>query len=785
MDISSLLDFRVAPNSARRAILAISLGAGLCGSPLFAQDFEGKPVSNVEVRYAGEKTVDEARIRASISTHGGDAYRAEKVDGDIKSLYDSGLVENVRVLAEPNGEAVNLIYEVTTRPPISGVGFSGNTVFKDARLARETKLKAGGSLSDAEVISAKQNIEKLYRDSGYPDVTISTKTQNSSVNPGHSDLVFIIDEGTKNEVRDIRFQGNSVYDSKVLKQQMTIKEKGIFSFITKSGKFESQQLDDDLEKILDYYRSHGYLRASSSGIQRVPVSHGRVDLIIPINEGAKYTVAGVGFGPMTVFKDTELYPGLSMVGGDGYSSKKMRDDIKMIRSYYGSRGYADCEVSPDIRDAGPNKVNIVYRIKEGSRYRVGRVNIGGNTKTQDKVIRREMTLKPNDWFNSVELETSKTRLDNLQYFSTTRVEGDDNGRSGYRDINVMVNEKQTGSVQAGVGFSSIDSIVGFISLTQTNFDVTNPWAFTGAGQRFSSELRLGTERKDLTVSLTEPWFLGKQLALGGDLFYRESQYYSDSYDQTNAGADIFIRKPLGPKSYIRVEYKLEDVTIDVDSSVKKDHPDSLLIKEDGSFLKSSSTLDYVFDDRDSPIESRKGQKIDVGLSLAGLGGDVNDYSLSVQAQKYWNWKWDSIFSLNGELATVDSTNSDEVPIFDRLFLGGGHTLRGYEFRDVGPRDTGETNDTVGGKSLGFLSAEATIPVIDTIRAAAFYDMGFVNTDAWDMSAGDLYTDAGFGIRIKLPISPVPLALDYAIPLNTPDPEADKGGQFNFYLNYQY
>jgi outer membrane protein insertion porin family len=180
------------------------------------------------------------------------------------------------------------------------------------------------------------------------------------------------------------------------------------------------------------------------------------------------------------------------------------------------------------------------------------------------------------------------------------------------------------------------------------------------------------------------------------------------------------------------------------------------------------------------ILPRTGHKVDLGLTYAGLGGDVDTITFSAQGQKYWNLKWDSILSVNGELAFVDSIGDDDIPIFERMFLGGGRTLRGFEFRDVGPRDSDYTNEVYGGNSLGYVTVEYTVPIIETVRAAVFFDTGFVNADSWDPSPSDLYTDVGVGIRLKLPISPLPLALDYAIPVSTPDDEADKGGQFNFY-----
>ena len=763
---------------ARVALFALAIVAVFSGQ-LKAQDFEGKNITEVSVRYRGAKNVDEARIRNMMSTKAGSQYRAENLDNDIKTLYESGLVDDVRFLAEAAGGGVRVIADVLTRPAINGVGFVGNTIFSDEKLAKETKLKSGGAMGDAEILEARRNLEKYYQGNGYPDILVSHRTQETG-QAGLSDLIFVIDEGAKNEVRKIRFEGNTVFTSKELRKEMKTKPKGWFSWLTKSGRFESYQLDEDLDRVLDYYRSRGYLRASSTGIRREPVGDGRVDLVIPISEGEKYTVAGISFGNLRVFKSEELYPSMKLNGGDAYSSTEMRDDIKTIRSFYGSRGYADAVVSPDIKDAGPNQVTIKYQISEGSRYKVGRVNIQGNTKTKDKVIRREVPLKPGDWFNTVELETTKARLQNLQYFGDVQANGTPAG-NGYRDVDILVEERNTGSIGVGLGFSSIDNVVGFLTLEQTNFDIMNPWSFTGGGQRFGASLRLGAERSEFSVSLVEPWFLDQRLALGGELFYRQSQYFSDVYEQTNAGGSIYVRKPLTEKSSLKLEYRLEQISVDVESGSSP-----AFQAEDGDYLRSAVTLNYLYDNRDSTIEPRKGERLDVSLSVVGgvFGGDVDSVILSAQGAKYWNLKWDSILTVNGEIAFADAF-SDDVPIFDRMFLGGGRTLRGFEFRDIGGARDAASDEVLGGQSLAYMSVEYTVPVIDTVRAAVFCDVGYVNTGAWEIAPEDVYSDVGLGLRIKLPISPIPLALDYALPVSSPDPEADKGGQFNFYLNYEY
>ncbi len=791
----STIPFSLVRRSARAA-LALVLAFVAAASGLRAQDTPPAPappmpppaaekiISAVDVQFSGTKTVDEARIRNLMSCKVGIPYTAERSDADIKALTESGIADNVVIEPTAVGDTIRLRVTVSTRSEFVAVDFEGNSIAKDEKLAKEAKLKSRGVVSEAAIVEAQRAIQKYYLDRGYPDVTVTHRIQPTG-QPGKANLVFVIDEGHKNAIRKIRFEGNHTFTGAELAKEMKTKPKSWLSWLTRAGRIESEQLETDLDAVLDYYRSKGYLRASSPGIRREAVKDGRVDIVIPIVEGAKFTVAGVGFGKTTVFKPEELYPALTLVANDPYSSKKMRADITMIRKYYGSRGYADAAVSPDIRDAGPNRISITYRISEGKRFRVGPIHLSGNTKTKDKVILRETTLKPGDWFNSVELETTKAVLTNLNYFRTVYVDGKQSDVAGVRDIDILVEETTTGSVGVGFGFSSIDSIVGFLTLEQRNFDLFNWGHFTGGGQRFSMNLRAGSERTDFSMTIIEPWFLDRKLNLGGELFFRESNFFSDYYDQKNLGGALFLRKPLGEFSSLKVEYRPEQIQVDVDQDTPRA---SQLWQEDGDYTRSAMALNYLYDSRDSLIQPRSGHKVDVGVTLAGglFGGDVDDVIFSAQAKKFWNLKWDSIFSISGELAGVDSVGDDDVPIFDRMFLGGGQTLRGFEFRDVGPRDTpNTTGEAIGGQSLGYVSFEYTIPVIESVRAAVFYDTGFVNPDSWNWSPDDIYSDVGLGIRLKLPISPLPLALDYAIPLSAPDDEADKGGQFNFYMLYQY
>ncbi len=750
---------------------------------LEAGQFDDKTIKELKIRYRGAKTVSEARLRANMAAAPGKKYSQTMLDGDIKALYASGLVSDIQHFAEDVPGGVRLIAEVVTRPLINGLGFQGNSTFSDGKLAKVTKLGIGQVLSDAQIIKARKNIEEHYRGFGYPDVGVSHRLQ-ATDKPGYADLVFVLEEGAKSEIRNIIFEGNNALKGADLKKEMGTKEKGWFSWFTKSGRINEVALDEDVSKVEDFYRSKGYWRAKVGTPRRVARKGTGVDLVIPINEGPKYIVNSVSFPNIRVFKSEELVPALSLVRNQPFSSKKIRDDIRMIRSYYGSRGYADATVVPDVRQGEGARVNIFYRITPGGRSKVGRVNIEGNTKSQDRVIRRELPMRPGENFNSVDLETTRRRLLNLNYFDDVQVTSRKSVQSGFRDVSILVNEKKTGSFNFGLGFSSVDNIVGFINLEQTNFDITNWGRFTGGGQRFSLSLRGGAERRDFRLSLVEPWFLGQKLSLGTELYYRDLLFLSDEYDQTNIGGAVFLRKPVGRKAYLKGEYRFESIDIEAESGTSP-----AFQAEEGDYTRSALSFNFVYDSRDSNKLPRKGHKVDLGLTLAGgfLGGDVDAYTFTASGTKHWNLIWDTILTARGSFSTVDDFGGDgNVPIFERKFLGGSRDLRGFEYRDIGPRDdTGPnaTQEVLGGRTSFFASLELTFPITERVRGAAFYDMGFVNEDSWDFGSENFASDAGLGLRLDLPLGP--LAVEYAIPLSSPDDEADKGGQFNFYLNYQF
>jgi outer membrane protein insertion porin family len=411
-------------------------------------------------------------------------------------------------------------------------------------------------------------------------------------------------------------------------------------------------------------------------------------------------------------------------------------------------------------------------VVEGGKSFVAKINISGNDKTKDKVIRREVTLAPGDVFNTVELEASRKRLQNTGYYSQVDALPADSYEAGYRDVNISVVEQNTGSLVFGAGFSSIDSLVGYVNVTQTNFDVTDWPSFQGGGQKFNMGLRLGTERKDFSIGLEEPYFLDKRLALAGELFYRDLGFVSpnDAYEQQNIGGEISLRRPVTEFSYVKLGYTLQQVKIhDIDEDAS-----AAIWAEEGDYLQNKVELSYVHDTRDSVLLARRGGRYEA--SLYGSFGDVEDVGGQVGGVHFFALPYDLILSLQGRVATVEG---DDVPIFERLFLGGANTLRGFDYRDVGPKD--ENGEPLGGQTSAFFSAEVTFPIIESVRGAVFYDVGMVSEDTFDFG-GDLNADVGIGLRLFLPFGP--LAVDFGVPVQS-DEFNDSGGKFNFNVGYKF
>ena len=735
-------------------------------------------IRSIEVQYTGAQAVSKERILAQMRTKVGQPYSSQVVEQDVAALYKTGAIQNVRIFAQPEGDGVKVIVAVQTRAILREIEITGAERIKPKRLRKEIKLPLNHAVDEQQLEEARQKIIDVYQGQGFTDVSVQFRIDPIDEKRGTARVVFTVNEGVRGAVKQVRFEGNAHFSEKVLRKQMKTRGRSPIYFVDKTGRLDEVQLEQDMDKLREFYQDHGYIDVEIKTPRRERTEKGPMIITIPIVEGPQYHVRKLTISGYQNTTEDRIRKLLKMKEGSVYSPKQLRDDAKAVADAYGSGGYVDLVVLPEGTPAGPALIDVHYKIDEGVRSFVNRINIEGNTRTKDKVIRREVLVTPGDVFNTVRVDLTKKRLDNLGYFAKVETYPEETDIPGRKDLTILLQEKRTGSLSFGGGFSTVDKLVGFAELTQGNFDLFNWPSFTGAGQKFRLRIQYGTQRKDLIMTLTEPYFLDRRLALTGQLFYTEANYLSNEYNQRNYGFMVEMRKPLNAYTYGTLGYTLQDVDIfDVSGSAS-----DFIQSQAGSTLESKIFTSIVFDSRDNPLLSRRGQRVTFSPFIAGsfLGGDIKVYGMDLEGSKYFHLPWDTILLINGEIATVSHYSSGSgVPIYERLYLGGSNNLRGFPFREVGPQD--ENGEPTGGQSMARTTIEWTFPIIEKARGAVFYDTGFVNTSSWAFGFNHIASDIGVGIRLDLPIGP--LRLDYGYPIQRDG--YNGGGHFNFNVGYQF
>ena len=734
-------------------------------------------IRSMDVEYTGPETISKARILAQMRTKVGQPYSNDVVQDDIKALYKTGYIRNVRIFAQPEGNGLKVMVAVQTRPVIREIEITGAHAIKAQRLRKEIKVRLNQAVDEQQLEESREKIIETYQARGFTDVSVEFRIDPIDEKRGTARVVFTVTEGVKGAVSQIRFEGNEHVSQKTLRKQMKTRGQTLIHFVDKSGRLDEVQLEQDLDKIREYYQNHGFIDVEIKEVRKDRTPKGPMIITIVIVEGPQYHVHKLTVAGYQNTSEERIRALLKMKEGSVYSPKQLRDDAKAVADAYGSGGYVDLVITPEGTPAGAALIDVHYSIEEGVRSFVNRVNIEGNTRTKDKVLRREVLVAPGDVFNTVRVDTTKKRLENLGYFAKVETYPEETDIPGRKDLTILVQEKRTGSLSFGGGFSTVDKLVGFAELTQGNFDLLNWPSFTGGGQKFRLRLQYGTQRKDFILTLTEPYFLDRRLALTGQAFYTEANYLSAEYDQRNYGFTFEMRKPINTYMYGTVGYTLQDIDIFNVSSAAA----PFIQTQKGSSVESKIFGSVVFDSRDNPLLSRRGQRVTFTPFISGgfLGGDVQVYALDVEGSQYFHLPWDTILLINGEVATVSQWGgANDVPIYERLFLGGSNNLRGFPFREVGPKENGEP---IGGKSLARATVEWTFPIVEKARGAVFYDTGFVNSSEWAFGFSNLASDIGVGIRLDLPIGP--LRLDYGYPVMRDGYHG--GGRFNFNVGYQF
>lgn len=741
---------------------------------LFSDEDKEKIVK--EVTLEGNRSVNKDLILSRVKTKAGSPFAQGDLDDDLKRLYATGYFTDVQVDVKDEYDGIVITFLLTEKSMVKEIVFEGNKKFKEKRLKKLIKVNIGDRLNETQLKEDLQAIKDFYRDKGYPNAKLDYSL---SVDKeiGHAVIIIHIDEGVRVRIAKVAFVGNKAIKEKKLRKQMKTRKPIIFF----GGIFKEEVFEEDKERILEYYRSEGYIDAKINDVQLSYDKTGtRMTITIDVTEGPQYYVGQVVLEGNKLFPTADISKGLKMTTDQVFTPDKLRVDANHVRDYYLAKGYVDAAIRPQtVYNEKTGKIDVLYSITENTISFLQEIKVQGNTKTKDIVIRRELAVKPGEVFNGVKIRRSQERLMNLGYFKSVYMDIEPTEEEKKKNLLVNVEETKTGEIGFGVGFSSIDNLIGFVELTQKNFDWMNFPTFTGDGQKLRIKAQVGTERQDYILSWTEPWLFDRPLSFGIDLYRRDSRYLSDVYNERQTGGDLRLGKKLA--EFIRADwmYKLEqDEIYDVSANA------SDLIKEEaGKYNVSSMEVSLTRDSRNNPIYASRGMRNTIGAELAGgiLGFDRDFYKFTTQHSLYVPLPLDLILRLSGQAGAIENYgDSERVPLFERFFLGGANTIRGFDYRDVGPKD--ENGEPIGGKSMVMGSIELTFPIITKIRGAVFYDTGNVYTDYMEFDLGDMRSGAGVGLRLELPIGPI--RLDYGWPIDR-DEFQDSSGRFDFNIGYSF
>ncbi len=775
----------------RIAVAAVLL-AGACISRLSAQNSaqaapEGEAtaptykVGTLTVKFVGTANVNEQVVRANIQVREGGDLDETMLDRDIRALYKTGLFEFIEIKREAvDARTFNLVIEVTPKYRVLAVKYEGNKQVKTRRLEKEVKSAPNTSLDERQVKEDSEKLKEYYQKEGFNQVTISYTISRDRAT-GLGTITFKIREGRKVKIKEVRFIGNAHIKSKALRKVMDTKKWWMFSWLTDTGRFKDDDFQDDLDKLRDYYREHGYLDIEIPE-EKIVFSYPKSDqliITIAVNEGRQYKIGEITITGNKLHSSSLLKRVASLYAKTGsvFAPSKIDKAAERLEDYYGKDGYLETRAHVTRRpNLKTNDIDLEFKIDESDKYNVESVLVEGNTKTKTVVIIRELLLGPGDVYDTVREKISKNRLENTRFFDNVDINPQDTNIPGRKDMRVTVKEGRTGTFTFGAGYSSLERASVFATIQQTNFDLFNRRSFfQGDGEKFSIKVSLGQLSNESVISFEEPYLFEQQLALGFSIFREQSQYVSTYYQELSEGGNVSLRKHLFGlfQGTLQYQYQIIDV-YDVSSSA------SQVIQENGGYHDVSQiTFDIVRDTRDKIVSPTSGNRIDFTTTVAGgpLGGTDSFYGFEFRGSQ--NFK---VFELQTQILELvaragvrDNYGSfPSLPYYDAFYLGGPDTLRGFQYNEVSPRDV--YGEPIGGKSYGMFTAEYSAEIVDPIRFAFFYDVGFVNAAAYDFNPSNYNDDFGFGLRLMVAGSP--LSLDYGIPIKG-DHYNRQGGQFNF------
>jgi len=722
----------------------------------------------------GNQRVEEEAIRVQLRSHPGTRLDEQTVDSDIRAVYRMGFFDNVEAtLSEENGSWV-LTYHISERPLIREVHIEGNHKLSREDLEGAFKVRPNTIFEPDKVRRGIDEAKKLYEKKGYLDAAITYDTK--PVGESETILTYKIDEHKVVRISNLVFEGNRAFSARQLSSVMQTKEQWLFSFVTGAGNLDNEVLKTDIDRLTSFYYDHGYIdvKIDEPVVER---KENGLHVTIKIDEGEQYKVGSVDIGGDQLPDMTAAHTRVSLATGDIFRTSKLRDDITALTEVYGDQGFAFVNVTPDTAvNAATKTVDVVYKVSKGPAVTIDKIEITGNTKTRDKVIRRELELDEQQPFSGSKLRRSQERLRRLGFFedvniTTRKAESEDR-----LDLLVDVKEASTGAFSAGAGISSGESFLFNVRLSEINL--------FGRGQRLVLNADFGSIRRNFSLDFTEPYLFDTQLTAGFSLF--NWQLIFDEFTRGGTGASVRVLYPftaLGWNSLagfsladtrMGLEYRIEDAEItDVAAGAATE-----IATEQGSSLTSSITPRLFRDTRNHPFDPTAGSLQDLSFEFAGIGGQSKFIKGEARWRSYFPFyrspTWGTfVFSLGGTLGYgLGYGNQRELPLFERYFPGGINSVRGFRILSLGPRNdvlgtTGglDRRDSVGGSQQLIFNNEIIFPIVESLglKGVLFFDAGNAFSAAQGIDFNEMRMASGAGIRWLSPIGP--LRIEIGFPLN--------------------
>ncbi len=721
---------------------------------------EGPLIKLIELK--GNKKIKDETAYANIQSKIGEPFSDEQVREDIKRLYSIGYFDDIRVELEPFEGGLKLIFIFKERPTIISIDFQGNQEFETDELKEQITITPG-SIANPELIA--DNVKKVitfYQSEGYWLAEVIPIIR--EVTPEAVALTFKVTEGEKIKVRGITIHGNKALSDRKIKKAMKTREWWIFSFLTSSGVYRDEVIRVDIERIRELYHNHGYINVEvSEPVVRLSDDRKKLYIDISVSEGQQYKMGSVNIEGNTVFSIEELFKHLKSREGAIFSRKELRNDIDRILELYMERGYARADINPIINvDEESKSVDVTLSIAEGEVFRIGRIEITGNTRTRDKVIRREVRLDEGEIFNSKLLRRSYQRINNLDYFETVNITPIPRVEDRLIDLNVRVKEKMTGMLSIGGGYSSVDKFMFLGEITQRNL--------FGKGLQLTFRADLSSIRTEYRLSLKDPWFLDKPISASFSI-YDESFEYPD-YDKRARGFSISFGKELTEYISGNIRYNLEEADI---GNVSED-ASSFIKDNEGVRVTSSISPSIWRDTRDNYLDPTTGTRHALYTTIAGLGGDNYFAKGLVDSIWYFPAIWNTTFSLRGRFGYATGFAGKDLPLYERFYVGGINTVRGLGFGEGGPRN--EEGEKIGGNKELIFNVEYIFPIVQEVRlkGVIFFDAGKAFDDNEDISITELRPTAGLGFRWVSPFGPI--RLEWGYNLDRKEDEAESKIEFS-------